>query len=370
MGRRTICGVLAALFIVSALTGCTAEPQESVDPQNCPHEQHDSQTTRCLVCNTKIDHRYIGDTCKLCGKKTPFMWDSIAASTELMDCLKAGGHANQGTIDTITYETLAYNIQALTGEEVYLGKTAYVYLPYGYDASKQYNVLFLLHGSTDNEGYWFAQGNYTPEDSTYFSTGNYTKELLDYMMGEKLCEECIVVTPSIYNVPNNYQEENNVVTTLFGHELIEYLLPEIVKTYSTYATDLEDVKQNREHFAYAGFSLGSMTSFGSIFSYCLPYFAYVGSFSGPAMDVDSVVEALNGEYKDYSINYWYCAIGDQDRTGGNFYQAVHSTYKQLVGRVDRLVDDENCALVDIYGGNHTYECSLTNLCNAMQKFFR
>ncbi len=365
--RRIACFLLALCMICSILSGC----QKPVDPNNCAHEKHDPETTRCLACDKKIDHRYVGDTCKLCGKKTEFKWDSISTDQALMDALKNGGHENKGTVERMTYETYAYNINALTGEDKTITKEAYVYLPYGYDETKQYDVLFFLHGSTDDAGYWFAQDPYTPEDSTYVGTGNYTKELLDYMIGEELCKECIVVTPSIYNEHDNYEEENGVVTPLFGHELVEYLLPAVIENYATYASSMDNAVENRDHFAYAGFSLGSMTSFASVFSYCLPYFSYIGSFSGPAQDVDAVIEALNSEeYKDYDVKYWYCGVGDQDRTGGNFYQDVHKTYKQMVGRVDRLVDGENCAIVDIYYGNHTYECSLTNLYNALQKFFQ
>lgn len=368
MKKKIICMLLALCLMVPALTACAAEP-EPINPQNCAHEQHDPETTRCLVCNTRIDHVYKGDTCTLCGKKTEFLWDSIK-TTEMMEVLKSRSYANPGTVERMTYETFAYNVNALTGEETYIEKEAYVYLPYGYDPAKQYNVLVFLHGSSDDAGYWFAQGSYTPEDSTYVSTGNYTKELLDYMIGEGLCEECIVVTPSLYNDHDNYEAENDVLTPLLGHEILEYLLPAVIENYSTYASTMDEVIKNRDHFAYAGFSMGSMTGFASIFSYGLPYFAYIGSFSGPARDVDAVIEVVNGEYQDYEIKFWYCAIGDQDRTGGNFYKDVHSTYKQMVAGIDRLVDGENCAMVDVYRGNHTYETALTSLYNALLKFFR
>ena len=86
--------------------------------------------------------------------------------------------------------------------------------------------------------------------------------------------------------------------------------------------------------------------------------------------MDAVIEALNGPEKDYSIAYWYCAIGDQDKTGGDFYGDVHKTYKKLVAGVDRLTDGQNCDMVDVYGANHTYECWLTCLYNSLPKFFR
>ena len=367
--KRIISIALCLICLLSGFIACKAEP-EPVDPNNCKHERHDPETTRCLVCNKRIDHHYEGDTCMLCGKKTEFLWDCIKKNAELMDILKSGGHENKGTVERMTYETFAYNIQALTGEEKMIEKEAFVYLPYGYDPAKNYNVLFLLHGSTDQAGYWLAQEPYHAEDSTYVSTGNYTKEMLDYLIGTGKAEPCIVVTPSLYNDHDNYKEENKYVAANFGHELTEYLLPAVVERYSTYAKTTDEVIAQREHFAYAGLSLGSMTSFASIMTYCLPYFAYIGSFSGPATDADAVIEALNGPEKDYAIAYWYCAIGDRDKTGGDFYGDVHKTYKKLVAGVDRLVDGQNCDMVDVYGANHTYECWLTCLYNALPKFFR
>ena len=345
----------------------TTAPAQVVDPANCSHEQHDRENTRCLVCNKRIAHNYVDDICTLCGKK---LVQSVGNSPELLDILKAGGHENKGTIERMTYETFAYNLQAMTGEETYVEKEAYVYLPYGYDASKQYDVLILLHGSSDDAGYWLAQGRYTSGDSTYGSVGNYAKELLDYMIGEGLCKECIVVTPSLYIDYKNYVEENNFVASLFGHEIVEYLLPEVIKEYSTYAADMEGVIENREHFAYMGLSRGSRTSFDSILSYCLPYFAYIGSFSGGAADIDAVAEALNGEYKDYAINYWCCAVGEKDRTGGNLYQDVHSDYTQLVAQVDRLADGENCILMDVADADHSFDCWQTCLYQTLPEFFQ
>ena len=161
---------LTLLFLVIVITGCQAK-QEAVDPANCKHEQHDPETTRCLVCNKKIDYHYTGDTCDFCGKKTEFLWDCIRTQTDLMNTLKDGGHEQKGTVERMTYETFAYNIHALTGEEKMIEKEAFVYLPYGYDASNQYNLLVLQHGSGDTAGYWFAQEPYHANDSTYVSTG-------------------------------------------------------------------------------------------------------------------------------------------------------------------------------------------------------
>lgn len=353
-------------------TETTAQPEPTtfIDPEDCMHDRHDPETLRCLACNAVVDHYYRNGSCTKCGKETEFLWEVIRRDTALMDILQSGGCEQKGTVERMTYETFAYNIHALTGEERMIEKEAYVYLPYGYDATKPYNVLILQHGSGDTAGYWFAQGAYNAEDkTTYHYTGNYTKELLDYLIGTGKAAQCIVVTPTFYNDADNKTQENGVLQPLFGHEVVEYLLPAVMERYSTYASTLDEVIENREHFAYIGLSRGSRVSFDSILTYCLPYFAYVGSFSSPATDTDGLIEAINGEYKDYEILYWFCGVGDQD-FGSNRYELIHQTFDALTYGVDRLEEGKNCAMVDVYDAAHTYECWLTCLCNALPKFFR
>lgn len=378
--KKWICLLLSVGFLAVSAFACGKEENKdqileeseaiaTINPEDCMHEKHDPETLCCVTCGTVVDHHYKNGACTMCGKETEFLWDVIRRDNELMDILKSGGHEQKGTVERMTYETFAYNIHALTGEEKMIEKEAFVYLPYGYDASKQYNLLVLQHGSGDTAGYWLAQGTYKPEDDTYHYTGNYTKELLDYLIGTGKAEPCIVVTPTFYNDANNKTEENGVLQPIYGHEVVEYLLPAVMEKYSTYATTLEEVIQNREHFAYAGLSRGSRVSFDSILTYCLPYFAYVGSFSSPATDVDGLIAALNGEYKEYEIRYWYCAVGDQD-FGSDRYSKIHKTYTALVSGVDRLEEGKNCAMVDVYDAAHTYECWLTCLYNALPKFFK
>ena len=368
--KRTAAWLILLALTVSALLGCGQKTATATETAVCKHPAHDPETGICTTCGEVVSHHYVDGKCTGCEKTTEFLWEDIASKTELMDILKAGGSEKKGTIERMTYQTLAYNIQALTGEEKIIEKEAFVYLPYGYDAGKPYNLLVLQHGSGEDAGYWFARGKYAPDDLTaYQNTGNYTQELLDYLIAEGLCEPCIVVTPTFYNDPDNKEEENVPLMALFGHEVVEYLLPAVMERYSTYASDLDEVIANREHFAYAGLSRGSRVSFDSIMTYCLPYFAYVGSFSSPASDSEGLVAALNGEYKAYEIRYWWAGVGDKDK-GADRYSLMHKTYETLTSGAENLTDGVNCAMVDIYKAAHTYECWLTCLYNALPKFFR
>lgn len=64
-----------------------------------------------------------------------------------------------GIVEHISYKTKAYATDERTVE-----KQACVYLPYGYDPEKQYNILYLMHGTGDNEDYWLLAH---PENKTH-----------------------------------------------------------------------------------------------------------------------------------------------------------------------------------------------------------
>ena len=59
---------------------------------------------------------------------------------------------NKGEVLQISYKTKAY---ATDNREVI--KSANVYLPYNYSKHEQYNILYLMHGTGDNEDYWLIK---------------------------------------------------------------------------------------------------------------------------------------------------------------------------------------------------------------------
>ena len=59
----------------------------------------------------------------------------------------------QGKLELVHYTSRAYALEAVFHEDhIPMEKNMWVYTPYGYDPQKKYNVLFLMHGGTDNEG--------------------------------------------------------------------------------------------------------------------------------------------------------------------------------------------------------------------------
>ena len=141
-----------------------------------------------------------------CGASAPASSDAPAAtaapasSDYKWDFAKKNGSIDdlkqpcdeQGTVVELEYDTPAYAVNDLLGLDETLHKKVEVYLPYGYDETKQYNILYLLHGTegeTDGpmEEFWLKQW------------GDTTLPVLDNMIKQGLCEPLIVVTPTYYS---------------------------------------------------------------------------------------------------------------------------------------------------------------------------
>jgi enterochelin esterase-like enzyme len=210
---------------------------------------------------------------------------------------------NQGII-----ENLEYPVENLTNTDT---KKLNVYLPYGYnasDANKKYNVLYLMHGGGENENTIFGGPGQNKE----------LKRFLDKMIEKGDIEPLIVVTPTFYGGKND--------TALFHEELINTIIPLIETKYHTYAASGKpaDLKASREHRAFGGFSMGSVTTWYTYIN-CLNYFKYFMPLSGDCWAISDHIGndkasatakflanvAKDAGYgpKDY---YLFCATGSLD----------------------------------------------------------
>lgn len=114
-----------------------------------------------------------------------------------------------------------------------------VYLPYGYDSSKKYNIFYLMHGGGENE-------------DTIFGSDVELDNILDNMIMNGDIEPMIVVTPTF----------NKCAADKFYDEFRKSVVPFIEGKYSTYAasTSDADLKASRMHRAYGGFSMGGLST--------------------------------------------------------------------------------------------------------------
>lgn len=149
-----------------------------------------------------------------------------------------------------------------------INKYAYVYLPYGYDEEKKYNILYCLHGGGGEIEIYFGDGE---------SIGD-VKITLDHMIANHDIEPIIAVSPTYYAKTREHNLDSAVeeIQRFCKKELIEDLIPAIESKFSTYAESLdrEGLKASREHRGYTGYSMGSLSTWTNYLENmdCFKYF--------------------------------------------------------------------------------------------------
>lgn len=328
----------------------------------CPHAAYDRETHRCLHCSAELPHLYEGYRCRICDLPLEFEDDYLA--WDLFYRISEAGRVETLSYEAPDYYSLAQNWPTDTIYE----KKVCVYLPHGYDAARQYDVLVLLHGMGGSQEYWLlGEQDYFRSDEEILVR---TRELLDNMIAGGLCKEMIVVTPTFYRDPLHQYDYNRREDQLrFSKELQEIILPLIAETYSTYAADSsrEAISAAREHFAFAGLSMGSIYGYNAVLPDCIDLFAWYGLFSGSECDsVPAVAAVLNTpENLEYPISFFYNAAGTRDSMAPPHEQQ----YKQLLALCPTIVDGENAAFTYIQGANHEYRAWCTGLYNFLRIAF-
>lgn len=193
-----------------------------------------------------------------------------------------------------TWESFSYEKKSTP-----LTKHAIIYLPYGYDSSKKYDIFYLMHGGWSD--YTTALG--TPDSPTEF------KNVLDHSIANHDIKPLIVVCPTYNNTNEEGLDSNNYslamqLTDRYHNELLNDLMPAVEGSYSTYAeeTSPNGFKKSRSHRGFGGFSMGSVTTWHT-FQYDLDYFRYFLPMScGTSLGDDSIWSAAKGrKQSDYFV---------------------------------------------------------------------
>lgn len=245
--------------------------------------------------------------------------------------------ASSGRIVKVEYPTKDYY-----GDGAELTKSAYVYLPPNYEESKQYNVLYLMHGIGGNEKEWGMTGS--------LST---VKKAMDNLIGYGDIEPFIVVTPngrSSADFANTSADHNAFY--VFGQELRNDLIPYIDANFATYGEYDEngyDLTAARDHRAMAGLSMGGMQTINIGIGECLDMISWFGAFSAaPTSNSAATTASKLAEYpEEYGIHYFYNICGTED---GIAYSSAKNAVSGLTEKTDRL-SEENFMWQEISGGH-------------------
>lgn len=293
-------------------------------------------------------HSFVRGVCSVCGAKPEFLtgWlpDEFYQETE---------HA--GTVTAVEYDTEAFAAY----DQFTYHKRMNVYLPYGYDESRPYNVLVLIHGQGDNEDDWLVE---THESGGHAMCG---RVILDNIFEQGLAEPCIVVTPV---TETKYVQGLTSGIVQMQDELRETILPYIVEHYSTYAKDgsIESLKAARSHFGLGGLSNGALFTYEGGMRHDFDLFGSYCAFSGNGEPWKTVKAIQSKEFAELPVDCLFTGAGalndwQQDYTKIGF--------EYFLEKDERFQEGENAWRVDVEGG-HEWKVWFTCLYNAMQVMFQ
>ncbi|MBN2329420.1 MAG: esterase [Candidatus Omnitrophica bacterium] len=202
----------------------------------------------------------------------------------------------------------------------------HVYTPPGYyeNLERTYPVLYLLHGSGDNDSHWMWIGR--------------ANVIADNLIADGKAAPMIIVMPDGH-VPVRQKdgEERDAyrrrANEAFENDVLHEIMPLVEDCYRT--------KNDREHRAIVGLSMGGGQSL-RVGLNNLDRYAWVGGFSSSARGMDAVLEKISADVKQTNdqLNLLWIAIGKDDfllEQNHQFVQAlkdqkIHHTYIETEGK--------------------------------------
>lgn len=318
------------------------------------------------ACNSIVEEKTPTTLSETEEKREEGMPDNIATIPEELEQIPSEylqEATQQGSIEELhynTYEAFSYEDKV---EE--LQKTAYVYLPYGYDEDKEYNVFYLMHGGWSNETTWLG----TPGHVSEF------KNILDHAILNGEISPLIVVCPTYNNTSPEDSGDYSLaiqLTELYHQELVNDLIPAVESKYSSYAksTSHEDIVSSRDHRGFGGFSMGSVATWRT-FEYCLDEFHYFMPSSGNVGDgsiQDRAVENSNWDWNDFFI---FAASGTNDFAYQSFQSQIMNMSELPSGNFI-MADNEtdgNISFREQEGAAHEYRAANQYVYNGLRFFW-
>lgn len=236
-----------------------------------------------------------------------------------------------------------------------------VYLPYGYDESKKYNVFYFMHGMGDNE------------NTLLYNDNGEMQRVFDNMINNGDIEPMIIVTPTFNKCSSDtfYNAEN------FYKEFRESVVPFVEGKYSTYAasTSKEDIAASRMHRAYGGFSMGSVSTW-AVFENCVDIVGYFMPMSGAHhwgtgnADAGALARAVDNAGLKKNEYFIMSATGTSDFAYSVLASQIESMkgYSQFVNTSD--FSKGNFWFILANGGDHGWYYVRHYIYNCLPFFFR
>jgi enterochelin esterase family protein len=191
----------------------------------------------------------------------------------------------------------------------------HVYTPPGYDAdtTTRYPVLYLFHGSGDNDATWTTCGR--------------AHVIIDNLLAQRKAQPMVVVMPDGHAAPPQPRTagtpggpgggvSRNVVA--FERDLLEDVMPLVESSYR--------VRSDAAHRAIAGLSMGGGQSLTIGLNHPQT-FAWIGGFSSAVFEPETTLSAALADPKatDRALRLVWIACGKDDRlieNGRRFSEAL------------------------------------------------
>ena len=267
----------------------------------------------------------------------------------------------KGTVERLDYVSEDY---VRDGSEI--TKTAYVYLPYGYDGNDKdtrYNILYLSHGWGGHAGEQFELPS--------------LKNMFDNLIEKGDITPLIIVSVTFYNENSNYDFNDSIEEfRQFHNDFEDHLMALVESKYNTYAenTTPEGLKASRDHRAFGGFSLGSVTTWLQ-FCYEYDYIRYFIPMSGSCWyygtygdfqikkNVDFIEELVRTQNLDERGYFIYHAVGTEDTVKSQSLDMADEMLSREIFTPDHYVFYQK------EGGYHDYDAVSEFLYNALPLFW-
>ena len=293
-------------------------------------------------------HTYKDGVCTSCGKK-PVFCTGFLPEQYYIDAKEQG--------ELVRHSYKVKNYMGYGDPE--LDKAMLVYLPYGYDEAKPYNVLVLVPGAGGDQDSWLNC------DYTYGEMVMNGKKIVDNMIEKGDCEPCIIVCPQLETV---YCQGLLSAIPQLTDELRYDILPFIAENYSTYAKDgsEESLQEARSHFALGGLSNGALFTYEGGMRKDFDLFGGYMALSGNGQPWNTVDLIQMEPFRDLPIQALFTGAG----TYGDVQQYYTEIgYDHFLQYEPRLKDGVNAWRVDVEG-EHEWKVWLTDLYNALPLLFQ
>lgn len=267
-----------------------------------------------------------------------------------------------GTLEKLEYTTWESFTYAEHSQQ--LTKTAWVYLPYGYDAGRQYDVFYLSHGGWSNEETIMG----TADSPSGF------KNVVDHAIDAGEMRPMILVMVTYNNTDPQDSWDYSLalqLTDQFHNELTNDIIPAVEGKYSTYAagTDDADLRASRDHRGFGGFSMGSVNTWRT-FQHALPYFRYFMPMSGSVTsDGGTVADWVTSQGFTAGDFFIYSMSGTSDFAYSGLKSQINAMESNDMFTMASSEAEGNLAWREMSGYSHDATASDTYTYNGLRFFW-